>query len=100
MKIPSYIVGSTVKEGWRTHFPLSDIVIGVARIKWILVYSLRYPLFRNCVYLLPGGQHDNMHHCLVSAVDFYNQINMLYGTITEFCTEASCPVMSAGESTQ
>lgn len=32
----------------------------------------------------------------VSAVDFFNQINMLYGTITEFCTEESCPIMSAG----
>ena len=31
-----------------------------------------------------------------SAVDFFNQINMLYGTITEFCTETSCSVMSAG----
>ncbi|XP_044011298.1 MOB kinase activator 1B isoform X1 [Aphidius gifuensis] len=30
------------------------------------------------------------------AVDFFNQINMLYGTITEFCTEDSCPIMSAG----
>lgn len=30
------------------------------------------------------------------AVDFFNQINMLYGTITDFCTEESCPVMSAG----
>lgn len=30
------------------------------------------------------------------AVDFFNQINMLYGTITEFCTEESCPIMSAG----
>lgn len=30
------------------------------------------------------------------AVDFFNQINMLYGTITEFCTEESCAVMSAG----
>ena len=30
------------------------------------------------------------------AVDFFNQINMLYGTITEFCTESSCPMMSAG----
>jgi MOB kinase activator 1 len=29
-------------------------------------------------------------------VDFFNQINMLYGTITEFCTEESCPIMSAG----
>ena len=33
--------------------------------------------------------------CL-KAVDFFNQINMLYGTITEFCTEESCPLMSAG----
>ncbi len=31
-----------------------------------------------------------------TAVDFFNQINMLYGTITEFCTEESCPIMSAG----
>lgn len=31
-----------------------------------------------------------------SAVDFFNQINMLYGTITEFCTEESCALMSAG----
>lgn len=30
------------------------------------------------------------------AVDFFNQINMLYGTITEFCTPQDCPVMSAG----
>ena len=32
----------------------------------------------------------------MTAVDFFNQINMLYGTITEFCTETTCPVMSAG----
>lgn len=35
-------------------------------------------------------------HFFVPAVDFFNQINMLYGTITEFCTEESCPIMSAG----
>lgn len=29
-------------------------------------------------------------------MDFFNQINMLYGTITEFCSEDSCPIMSAG----
>lgn len=33
---------------------------------------------------------------LLTAVDFFNQINMLYGTITEFCTEESCSIMSAG----
>lgn len=34
--------------------------------------------------------------CSATAVDFYNQINMLYGTVTEFCTPTECPVMSAG----
>ena len=33
---------------------------------------------------------------ILLAVDFFNQINMLYGTITDFCTPESCPVMSAG----
>ncbi|XP_062075848.1 MOB kinase activator-like 1A [Humulus lupulus] len=29
------------------------------------------------------------------AVDFFNQVNILYGTLTEFCTPTSCPVMNA-----
>ena len=38
-----------------------------------------------------------MHEWLaVNTVDFFNQINMLYGTVTEFCTEDRCPIMSAG----
>ncbi|CAF1378726.1 unnamed protein product [Rotaria sordida] len=32
----------------------------------------------------------------VNIVDFFNQINMLYGTITEFCTETTCVLMTAG----
>jgi MOB kinase activator 1 len=31
-----------------------------------------------------------------TAVDFFNQINLLYGSITEFCTPKTCEVMSAG----
>jgi MOB kinase activator 1 len=30
------------------------------------------------------------------AVDFFNQINLLYGSITEFCTPKTCDVMCAG----
>lgn len=30
------------------------------------------------------------------AVDFFNMCNMLYGTVSEFCTPHECPVMSAG----
>lgn len=31
------------------------------------------------------------------AIDFVNQINMLYGTLTDYCTPETCPVMNAGE---
>lgn len=33
----------------------------------------------------------------VHVVDFYNQINMLYGSITEFCSPETCPRMIATE---
>jgi len=44
---------------------------------------------------LPEGEDLN-EWLAVNTVDFFNQINMLYGTITEFCTPQECPVMSAG----
>jgi MOB kinase activator 1 len=44
---------------------------------------------------LPEGEDLN-EWIAVNTVDFFNQINMLYGTITEHCTTESCPVMSAG----
>lgn len=45
--------------------------------------------------MLPDGEDLN-EWIAVNTVDFFNQINMLYGTITEMCTEESCSVMSAG----
>ncbi len=45
--------------------------------------------------VLPDGEDQN-EWVAVNTVDFFNQINMLYGTITVFCTAESCPVMSAG----
>ena len=37
-------------------------------------------------------------HCtlLVTVVDFFNRINVIYGVVCEYCTEESCPVMSGG----
>lgn len=45
--------------------------------------------------VLPDGEDLN-EWVAVNTVDFFNQINMLYGTMIEFCTERSCPIMSAG----
>jgi len=45
---------------------------------------------------LPDGE-DLDEWVAVNTVDFSNQINMLYGTLTtDACTETTCPVMSAG----
>lgn len=46
------------------------------------------------MFLIEG--EDPNEWIAVNTVDFFNQINMLYGTITEFCTEDTCCIMSAG----
>ncbi|KAF0980312.1 hypothetical protein FDP41_013526 [Naegleria fowleri] len=44
---------------------------------------------------LPQGEELN-DWLAVHTVDFFNTTNLLYGSISEFCTASSCPVMSAG----
>lgn len=44
--------------------------------------------------VLPKGEEMN-EWLAVNTVDFFNEISLLYGTVTEFCTSQSCPVMSA-----
>ncbi|KAG8218711.1 Mob1/phocein [Butyriboletus roseoflavus] len=46
-----------------------------------------------CVWRRPFNE-TLTHQTL--AVDFFNHLNMLYGTVTEFCTTRECPIMSAG----
>jgi len=45
--------------------------------------------------LLPKGEDIN-EWLAVHTLDFYNEVSILYGTIEEYCTKESCPVMSAG----
>ncbi|RLN42717.1 hypothetical protein C2845_PM01G44480 [Panicum miliaceum] len=49
---------------------------------------------RDAVRLPPG--EDLNEWLAVNTVDFFNQVNILYGTLMEFCTPATCPTMSAG----
>ena len=44
---------------------------------------------------LPDGEDAN-EWLAVNTVDFFNEINLLYGVIAEFCTEQACPIMCAG----
>lgn len=45
--------------------------------------------------VLPEGE-DLDEWLAVNTVDFFNHLNMLYGTITEFCIPSECKTMSAG----
>ncbi|XP_075302048.1 MOB kinase activator 3A-like [Opisthocomus hoazin] len=44
---------------------------------------------------LPPGEEPK-DWVAVHVVDFFNRINLIYGTISDYCTEQSCPVMSGG----
>jgi MOB kinase activator 1 len=48
---------------------------------------------------LPKGEEVNEWLC-VNTVDFFNEISMLYGTISEYCDTNTCPTMSAGPNFQ
>ena len=44
---------------------------------------------------LPEGEDVN-EWLAVNTVDFFNQVNLLFSSVVEFCTDESCPVMNAG----
>lgn len=66
----------------------------------------RYDLHKHAKATLGSGnlklavalpEKEDMNEWLaVNTVDFFNQINLLYGSITEFCTPQECPTMSSG----
>jgi len=67
----------------------------------------KYELHKRAKDFLPGigdlreavklpPHEDRNEWIAVSTVDFFNQINLLYGSITQFCSKEECPVMSAG----
>ena len=49
----------------------------------------------NVAVELPSGEQLN-EWLAVNTVEFYNDINIMYGTLMEFCTNDHCPIMSAG----
>uniref|UniRef100_A0A1L8DXG3 Putative cell cycle-associated protein mob1-1 n=1 Tax=Nyssomyia neivai TaxID=330878 RepID=A0A1L8DXG3_9DIPT len=69
--------------------------------------TIRYSLHKQAQASLNSGinlrqvvklpQGENMNDWLaVHVVDFFNRINLIYGTVSEFCTVTTCPTMSGG----
>ncbi|KAG2370635.1 hypothetical protein C9374_000998 [Naegleria lovaniensis] len=57
--------------------------------------SLGVAGLENTVKLPPGEKKNEW--LAVHVVDFVNGINILYGSLEEYCTASTCPKMSAGE---
>ncbi|XP_022180139.1 MOB kinase activator-like 3 [Myzus persicae] len=49
---------------------------------------------RSAVQLPPG--EDLYDWIAVHVVDFFNRINLIYGTVCDYCSDTSCPTMSGG----
>uniref|UniRef100_A0A1I8AT00 MOB kinase activator-like 2 n=1 Tax=Steinernema glaseri TaxID=37863 RepID=A0A1I8AT00_9BILA len=49
---------------------------------------------RSAVRLPPNENFDDW--LAVHTVDFFNRINLMYGTVSDVCTAKSCPTMSGG----
>uniref|UniRef100_A0A0A9YLI4 MOB kinase activator-like 3 n=1 Tax=Lygus hesperus TaxID=30085 RepID=A0A0A9YLI4_LYGHE len=57
--------------------------------------SLNSGINLRSVVQLPEGEELN-DWIAVHVVDFFNRINLIYGTVSDYCTEESCPTMSGG----
>ncbi|KYN27437.1 Mps one binder kinase activator-like 3, partial [Trachymyrmex cornetzi] len=57
--------------------------------------SLNSGINLRSVVKLPSGEDMN-DWIAVHVVDFFNRINLIYGTVSEYCDSASCPTMSGG----
>lgn len=94
-KIKSF--GSNFFDSDKTFKPKKEIKKGTERYN---LYKFSKTLLRSGdlqkAVKLPHGA-VLQHWLSVHTIDFYNITNVLYGSITEFCTPASCPVMSSGE---
>ncbi|KAL2945119.1 MOB kinase activator-like 1A [Bienertia sinuspersici] len=51
---------------------------------------------REAVKLPPGEDFNEWLAVNNYLWTFFNQVNILYGTLTEFCTSTTCPTMTAG----
>ncbi len=49
----------------------------------------------NMAVELPKGENLNEWFA-VNTIEFFNEISLIYGCLTEFCTAETCPTMSAG----
>ena len=81
---------------FKTFRPQKDFTKGTARYN-LLQFAKSLVRSGDLIKAVKLPPEVELNHWLsVHTVDLYNITNVLYGSITEFCTAVSCPVMSSG----
>ncbi|ESQ42063.1 hypothetical protein EUTSA_v10015917mg [Eutrema salsugineum] len=65
-----------------------------SQLEKLITATLGSGNLREAVRLPPG--EDINEWLAINTIDFYNQVNVLYATLEEFCTPTTCPIMNAG----
>jgi len=64
--------------------------------EWFAVHSeWAHALWGAVMVGVPPPPHVSTSRA-AAAVDFYNEVSLLYGTVSDFCKPDCCPTMSAG----
>lgn len=67
---------------------LIELPSGLDYNEWLASHSQYYNLLYNvCFYV------ENNFFIIISAIAIFDNVNLMYGTISEFCTATGCPDM-------
>ncbi len=85
---PAYVSERRVGDYFSSRACPHNYIIITTFVKFLIMSRIPYSFFfcLSCFALF-----------FSPAVDFFNEINLLYGTVAEFCTQQSCAVMKAGD---
>lgn len=87
-----FVEAALVKGNFKTIVMLPKYV---DIMEWVAVNSV-YPFFTTPSQHSHGGFSPPVIQNKRQVFDFFQNLNMFYGVISECCTQHSCPTMSAG----
>jgi len=78
------------------YFSLSNTLLRAVYSTWSFLSPFIFEFPPLCIHRILKCSNLTFFYAYITAVDFFNQVNLLYGTLTEFCTPENCRTMSAG----
>ena len=54
---------------------------------------MSYSIVKTCRFKKTDSRILQLHTIFVSAIGFFEHVNLIYGTVSEYCTQSTCPDM-------